>query len=205
MILLIHHDELHNYKSRDLLPLTCEHCQALFYKPKNEILKVLAVPDYSSRCRYCSRACLAEVQKRFIAQPCDNCSTLVYKQRKNFRRSKLHFCNTQCLLEYKQIHIKPKTPQQLPKYITLADIPYKANRANQYDIVRSRARHKYKHLYEKGCQHCGFTEHVEVCHRIPITQFLPTAKIDDEVNAPENILILCPNHHWCFDHKKLIL
>lgn len=50
---------------------------------------------------------------------------------------------------------------------------------------------------------CGYNKHVEVCHKQAIHTFSETATIG-EVNAPENLLILCPNCHWEFDYGLLV-
>lgn len=55
---------------------------------------------------------------------------------------------------------------------------------------------------EKSCEVCGYAKHVEFAHLIPLRDFPPTTTLD-EVNRPENVRILCPNHHWEFDHGML--
>lgn len=57
---------------------------------------------------------------------------------------------------------------------------------------------------EKKCEKCGYERFVEVCHRRPVRDFPDTATLW-EINAPENLAILCPNCHWEFDHGMLQL
>lgn len=54
------------------------------------------------------------------------------------------------------------------------------------------------------CQICKYDKHAEICHIKPISSFEPTALLS-EINAKENLVILCPNHHWELDHKMLKL
>jgi 5-methylcytosine-specific restriction endonuclease McrA len=68
-------------------------------------------------------------------------------------------------------------------------------------LVRNRARKKYG-TDESSCQNCGYSNHVEVCHIKPIHSFDLSTLIDD-INSPDNILVLCPNCHWEFDHGRL--
>ncbi|WP_394804943.1 HNH endonuclease [Hymenobacter monticola] len=49
---------------------------------------------------------------------------------------------------------------------------------------------------------CGYDTHYEVCHIKPINEFMPTDFVAD-VNRLNNLVALCPNHHWEFDHGLL--
>ena len=52
------------------------------------------------------------------------------------------------------------------------------------------------------CQPCGYDKHVEYCHVRPIKEFLDFTTVQ-KVSGPENILVLCPNCHWEYDHGLL--
>ncbi len=67
--------------------------------------------------------------------------------------------------------------------------------------VRSFARVWNKSL-DKQCRSCGYNKHVEMAHRKPIKDFLPTATLG-EINSIDNIIPLCPNCHWEFDNGIL--
>lgn len=55
---------------------------------------------------------------------------------------------------------------------------------------------------DRACIVCGYDLHVDVCHVKPVKDFTPSTPIS-EVNAPENLVSLCPNHHWEFDNGFL--
>ena len=61
-----------------------------------------------------------------------------------------------------------------------------------------------KKLKNLPCQVCGYTPHVELAHIHPVAGFPLTATLA-AINDPQNILVLCPNHHWEFDHGFLTL
>ena len=63
-------------------------------------------------------------------------------------------------------------------------------------VVRALAR---RALESGECAACGYSKHTEVCHIRPIRDFPITALISD-VNDPSNLIRLCPNCHWEFDH-----
>jgi predicted restriction endonuclease len=57
---------------------------------------------------------------------------------------------------------------------------------------------------EKTCKVCGYDKHIQVCHIKSVSSF----KDDDlitEINSKNNLVGLCPNHHWEFDHGFLNL
>jgi hypothetical protein len=53
------------------------------------------------------------------------------------------------------------------------------------------------------CQVCGF-EHINICHIKDVREFDGNALMG-EINSPDNLVGLCPNHHWLLDRKKLNL
>lgn len=74
--------------------------------------------------------------------------------------------------------------------------------SNRYDIIRDNTRRLYKNnLKNPICEFCGYSKHVEICHRKPISSF-PKETLVSVVNDKENILFLCPNCHWEFDHSN---
>lgn len=82
---------------------------------------------------------------------------------------------------------------------TLAEAIYtKGHISNRYAQVRDHCRRLYEGVFTE-CQKCGYDKHVEFCHIKPIKDFPQTATIR-EVNDSENIMALCPNCHWEFDH-----
>jgi hypothetical protein len=61
-----------------------------------------------------------------------------------------------------------------------------------------------QHGGEQRCIVCGYSNHVQVCHRVPVSSFPDSAAIS-EINAIGNLVPLCPNHHWEFDHGLITL
>jgi hypothetical protein len=48
---------------------------------------------------------------------------------------------------------------------------------------------------------CGYSKHVEVSHVKAISSFDLNTPLS-VVNDPSNLKLLCPNHHWEFDHAN---
>ena len=73
-----------------------------------------------------------------------------------------------------------------------------------YSHVRSRARRMLLKTARTRCEiaSCGYATHIEAAHIKPISSFRLDTLIET-INKPENILALCPNHHWELDNNVL--
>jgi hypothetical protein len=83
-------------------------------------------------------------------------------------------------------------------------------------LVLTRNQHKFTYIralaraymesakIKRECQICGFTHMVESCHIKPISEFALTDLVG-EVNALENLVYLCPNHHVMYDMGLITL
>jgi len=54
----------------------------------------------------------------------------------------------------------------------------------------------------KICYECGYSKHVEICHIQSVASFSNCTKLY-HINSIGNLVALCPNHHWEFDHGEL--
>ena len=70
---------------------------------------------------------------------------------------------------------------------------------HRYQGVRNHA-HKVAKLWnlEKKCTICGYDKHVQLCHKKGIGRFSRNTRLAI-VNNPDNLIYLCPNHHWELD------
>jgi len=50
---------------------------------------------------------------------------------------------------------------------------------------------------------CGYEEHVEICHKKPVSVW-DDASLLSEINHIDNLMALCPNHHWELDNGIII-
>lgn len=54
---------------------------------------------------------------------------------------------------------------------------------------------------ECSCFICWYSHVVHVCHVKSVSDFPPSATLA-EINDIGNLVALCPNHHWEFDHNR---
>ena len=62
----------------------------------------------------------------------------------------------------------------------------------------------FEHNQHPKCEICGYDKHVEVAHRKAVSDFDDDTTIRD-INSIGNLIGLCPNHHWEYDHGILEL
>lgn len=158
---------------------------------------------------------------------CKNCGNLFSKAPSAIKTSPNHFCSRSCAAQLnnkltpkrKKVNIpvlcacgqkKKKMSVLCQKCIsnnlltkTKGEFAYchKTNAASKWCRVREHARNiaKENKLYEKGCAKCGYSKHVEICHIKSLSEFPDDATIG-EINNISNLIQLCPNCHWEFDH-----
>jgi hypothetical protein len=70
--------------------------------------------------------------------------------------------------------------------------------------LRQEARRYYLSACSYRCVRCGYDKHIEVCHKRRLTSF-PLDTPISVVNSLDNLVGLCPNCHWEFDHGQLQL
>ena len=55
-----------------------------------------------------------------------------------------------------------------------------------------------------SCIICGYSNHIEVAHKKAVSEFDDNTPVS-EINSVDNLIALCPNHHWEFDNGILTL
>lgn len=71
--------------------------------------------------------------------------------------------------------------------------------------IQKDAKSVYKTFNPKPkCAICEYSKHVEVAHIKAVSEFENSATIK-EINSIENLIGLCPNHHWEYDNGILEL
>lgn len=73
---------------------------------------------------------------------------------------------------------------------------------SNFTTISSNARRVAKYFKEYRCFKCSYKLHNEVCHIKPVSEFDDNATLY-EINHPDNLIMLCPNHHWEFDNGYL--
>ena len=70
--------------------------------------------------------------------------------------------------------------------------------------IRADARRLYHTCKPYRSENCGYDKHIEVCHRRSVASYPGDTPLS-VVNSLDNLVGLCPNCHWEFDHGLLQL
>ena len=141
--------------------------------------------------KFCSSSCAAQYNNR------------AYPKKKRQR----YFCKS-CGAEtgYRRSYCRdcdPTKPQDFSQ-VTIAEIRSRA-KYQAHAWIRKLARRTYFSSDRPQCCYlCGYSKHFEVCHVSPIQNF-PEGTPMSIVNSLENLVALCPNCHWEFDHGLISL
>ena len=81
------------------------------------------------------------------------------------------------------------------------------NSRKSYQSYRSAIRKDAEKTFDEldgiyKCCVCGYDKHIEIAHVKSVSDFESDTLIS-EINHINNIIPLCPNHHWEFDNKKM--
>lgn len=145
--------------------------------------------------KFCSKSCGASYnghafpkrsKERASWPKCRTCDSIVdYRYNKHCK---------QCRIDGKHVHGNGPLDEQ-----TIEQTLVRSG-SNRYDNIRVHAKWKFRNDTGRlKCEKCGYDKHTELCHIKPISSFLKDTLVS-VVNHRDNIMFLCPNCHWEFDH-----
>lgn len=142
--------------------------------------------------KFCSRSCAACVNNRL--HPKRPASTKVWCACGGPKHASATQCNGCALAEYAS-----KTLDEVcftRQYKDLRSI-YNSARAHARSCLR-------RANVPEVCAVCGYDRHVQCCHIRGLASFPGSATLA-ECNSLDNLVWLCPNHHWELDSGRLDL
>jgi len=167
------------------------------------ILRQRALDDYYKNPTLCKECgCVIEVGDRKVRE---------------VRKKK--FCNRSCGAKYHN-KTRLRKPKKLPRKRVRKDRSWgwleNCTKKQVFDkhvnwqSARSSIRVHAQFVYNsfnggnRVCENCGYSKHIEVCHIKGVSEFGDDVLIS-VINNNDNLVGLCPNCHWEFDHNVLIL
>jgi hypothetical protein len=195
-------------------------------------MKNCPVCNKESRYIYCSLSCsntsrLAKNEVRYLKTPklCKGCESVIPYE----KRFDNLFCSSSCSATFNNKKREKKTRRckvcvsVLPKrgrskscsscrsdgYLqkfgerNVSEFEFRYPR-HRYQKIRFHAHRVAKSLGLPKVCFCGYSKHVELAHKISIGSFHKSAKLS-EINSADNLVYLCPNHHWELDFDRPIL
>jgi hypothetical protein len=167
--------------------------------------------ELTGNLKYCSRSCSAKINNSTTPKrtakvdgPCEMCGKLIlYKKQKRGGYSPRRFCE-KCYPEARA-KISSGLYGSIPiEDTTLGDLKKRRSSYWSWRVeITSHARKVYMRSDKpKECILCGYTKHFDVCHKDDVSTCSDTTTVK-ELNRLENLIALCKNHHWEFDHNLL--
>ena len=144
--------------------------------------------------KFCDKSCAVSFNnknRRVKLRPsvCDNC------QGKRCKGSKSGLCK-KC---YSKSKVKLATTSKGELFES------RSNWQNARSSIQRNARSVLSNSNKpKECLKCKYSNHVECCHIKSVSDF-PDTSLISEINSIDNLIWLCPNHHWEFDNNLLKL
>jgi hypothetical protein len=161
----------------------CLYCKKEFDKSPSA---VRTSPNH-----YCSIKCAAQVNcklttKRTVEGACAFCGKAI--------SSSLKFCSRSCRQEATSVQYNT----------TLGEYRGRLTRRNFHINLREQSRREYRLSGRPFKCFCGYDKHVNICHIRAVKDF-PDSALLKTVSHADNLVALCPNHHWEFDNGFLTL
>lgn len=198
-------------------PNYCQYCGCIIHAVKN-----VKIGDTKSK-KFCNRSCSAKYNNSFIFRErmksiAESCSDAEFINAYNESCSYVELGKAIGYLRINSdISKKIKKRMQtlgLQDYQSTVGPPI--NSLTKGDLIRKRpnwqswrssiqkgARAQYEASNKhKACYVCGYDKTYEVAHIKPVSDFDDTSLIS-VINDVDNLIALCPNHHWEFDHLGL--
>lgn len=147
----------------------------------------------------CEQCSIATGNAKFCSRRC----AAIYNNTKNPKRKRVHYPCSVCgaLLTRRRKYCDAHRPKPANyTYVTVGELEHYRSKYNQpYSIIRLRARTVIERRGGLVCAVCGYSRHVDAAHIKPISSF-PKDTLIDAINSSDNIVALCPTHHWELDH-----
>lgn len=154
---------------------------------------------------------------------CEECGKAICKKASEIARTRHNFCSRRCSVTFRN-RVSPRQPKlhkclgckvfirsgysycnscaTRNKDYTIAEVVYNQHhKSSAFAFIRTRARAIARKLNWTTCIQCGYSKHVEIAHKMPISSFSKDTKLSI-VNSPDNLIPLCPNCHWEFDNSN---
>lgn len=178
-------EELNRYQKAALVSSTKRRQKSLqeYYKNPNI-------------CKYCNKPIIVngkqkvvEVRKKIFCN--HSCSAIFNNQQRDIKTD----------LKKNKVLKSARGKFEFISGLTKKDLINKHGVYYKYrSVIRKHAHFIFNNHYEfQKCKVCGYDTHVEVCHIKSVSSFCDDTLIT-EINSIDNLIGLCPNHHWEFDN-----
>jgi len=158
------------------------------------------------KCEYCGKVITSKTAKKF----CNSSCAASYTGRKYPKRKRKKIYCKRCNKEIDRKSWKDRRTvcdECNPNNVDWSKILYGDTKYKRKYQINSQIRGLARTFYRKSnkpkkCMICGYDKHYDVCHIRNISSFSDETPIS-VINSLENLVALCKNCHWEFDHGLL--
>jgi hypothetical protein len=184
-------------------PIRCLNCGGIIPVPEDVKISVI------KRKKFCSKSCAATYNNKIYPKKhsspygrCQYCgSTIVLRKKRKGGYFPRKYCNN-C---YKRMSVLNQNKGIYDDSTKGELLKRTLNWQSARSIIRFKATQIY---YLSGkpliCKICGYSDHVDIAHVKRVADFSNDTLLIT-INHIDNLVALCPNHHWEYDHKILNL
>jgi hypothetical protein len=166
-------------------------------------------------CKQCQTLITRKLDPRVKNHFCCRSCAAIYNNKLKPKRTKITYHCSEC--GSKVFHKETKRCKKCQQGIATTDVVKQTTVGQIKELYRdknklaiaAKIRGYGKTVYNKSnkpkqCINCGYSKHYEVCHIKSIASFDDNATMA-EVHSLDNLIALCPNCHWEYDHGLLEL
>lgn len=193
-------------------PQLCQKCSIIIKIPFGAKIFNIKLKKFCNKCRYELEVPNPEYQDT-PTKLCDDCGVEINLKKSNNKFRVKKFCKD-CLRKSKIISLskmrqKTEVDSKVIVFFENQQISKLYQNGKNWQSVNSTIRKHARKIFllsdrPKCCQVCGYTNHIEVCHIKRVSSFSKETTIN-EINELNNLVGLCPNHHWELDNGLLKL
>ena len=210
---------VHTAQKKEPIQVKCDNCGKVFYMTPKQYR------HHKSNHFFCSRECskkYSSAKNKKINQISDEAFIKLVAESKSFTElgKKIghswsnsqfnRYAKERCkLLNIKIPFVHPyeTTEKEVIRPIKEKTKGELMSNRNSYQSYRSTIRRDADETFQKedgnyACCICNYNKHVQIAHVRAVASFKDTDLIS-EINHIDNLIPLCPNHHWEFDNDKL--
>ena len=194
---------LEQYYSNPNVCLNCNKVIEVFDNQKVSEVKKKEFCNHSCSANYNNKKKGFGVLNYISKGNCEICGIEIeFKRMKNGSYHKRKYCK-KCLQE---IRAKNRGANTYIVNLTKSQV---FGRYSKYYIGRSMIRKHAKMVFDRGskekkCFICGYDKHVDIAHIKNVSDF-EGSTLMSVINNIDNLVGLCPNHHWEYDNGKIDL
>lgn len=152
---------------------------------------------------FCGRECFFNAKRELYSVLQTDPPVIEKKERKIKYQNKCKICDCLIRKDRKFCVSCLEGSKQRRRSITKGEIRDQLGTSDYHRVVRNDSRTQFSNSHtEEKCVICNYSRHIEICHIKAVRDFDDLTPME-VINHIDNLVALCPTHHWEFDNGYL--